>query len=312
MDADVRYTAARVTNTRKLPLDRMSAHVRVKSGSLWLDPLELGVAGGRLAGRLHINGSAQPMVAEVKLDARALELSKLVPATKTARASLGKIHGDIDRKGRGDSVAQLLGTASGNLALLMGKGDISNILLEFAGLDGAEIVKFLMRGDQSVGVRCAATAFDVQRGLMTTRAFVLDTTDTVIYGDGAISLAEETINLKLRPYPKDASILSLRSPLNVGGTFGAPKGSPDMGALAGRAGLAIALGAINPLLALAATVETGPGQDADCGAALRDASAPRAAARVDAGQPSQPAKEDARVLGGPPKGRPGAHYPLGR
>ena len=32
------------------------------------------------------------------------------------------------------------------------------------------------------------------------------------------------------------------------------------------------LGAINPLLALAATVETGPGQDADCVQALAQAS----------------------------------------
>jgi uncharacterized protein involved in outer membrane biogenesis len=183
MDADVRYSAARVTNARQLPLDRISAHVRVKNGSLWLEPLDLGVAGWAPRGQAAHQCSAQPMVAEVKLDGRSLELGKLIPATKTARASFGKVHGDIDLKGRGDSVAQMLGSASGNLALLMGKGQISNILLEFAGLDGAEIVKFLLKGDETVGVRCAATAFDVQRGLMTTRAFVLDTTDTVIYGD---------------------------------------------------------------------------------------------------------------------------------
>lgn len=310
MNADVRYSAARVAHTRQLPLERISVHVQVRNGVLQLDPLDLGVAGGRLVGRLRVDGSASPAVAEVKLDARSLELSKLFPAAESTRASLGKVHGDIDLKGRGDSVAQMLGSASGNFALLMGKGQISNILLEFAGLDGAEIVKFLLRGDQNVAVRCAATAFDVQRGLMTTRAFVLDTTDTVIYGQGAINLADETLNLRLRPYPKDPSILSLRSPLILSGTLADPQGSPDMGALAGRAGLALALGAINPLLALAATVETGPGQDADCGAALREAAAPRAASRAEAAQPAQPARRSGSQPGAPSRGRPGAHYPL--
>ncbi len=51
----------------------------------------------------------------------------------------------------------------------------------------------------------------------------------------------------------------------------------DKGALAGRAGLALALGMINPLLALAATLETGPGVDADCKQVLAQAAAPATA-----------------------------------
>src|SRR5690606_36445567 len=131
-------------------------------------------------------------------------------------------------------------------ALLMGAGQISNILLEFMGLDGGEIIKFLVRGDRNVRLRCAAAAFDVKNGLMTSKAIVLDTVDTVIVGTGQVSLAEETLAIRLEPSPKDVSILSLRSPLTIGGTFGAPTASPDKGALAGRAGIALALAAINP------------------------------------------------------------------
>ena len=50
----------------------------------------------------------------------------------------------------------------------------------------------------------------------------------------------------------------------ITGTFADPSAGPDKTALAGRLGLALALGTVNPLLALAATVETGPGKDADC------------------------------------------------
>jgi len=104
----------------------------------------------------------------------------------------------------------------------------------------------------------------------------------VINGRGNISLANETLDLVLEPAPKDRSILSLRSPLKINGTFAAPSAGPDKGALAGRAGIAIALGVVNPLLALAATIETGPGQDENCAAILKQAAASSAGSRIPA------------------------------
>lgn len=282
MNADVEYSAARITNVRHLPLDRMSVHVKLKDGVLLLEPTDLGVAGGRLAGRIRIDGNSDPAVAQIKLDARALELARLFPTAKLTQASFGRVHGLIDLQGRGNSVAQMLASSSGNVALLMGRGQISNLLLEIAGLDGGEIIKFFITGDKNAELRCAAATFDVNKGLMTSRALVLDTSDTVIYGDGAVSLATESLDLTLHPYPKDKSILALRSPLKVSGTFAKPKAGVDKAALTTRAAFVLALGAINPLLGLVATIETGPGKDADCRTVLQEAAAPAAAARAAA------------------------------
>jgi uncharacterized protein involved in outer membrane biogenesis len=273
MDADVRYSAARISNVRALPLERADIHIQLKAGVLNLDPLKLGVAGGQLSGRLRIDATSEPAAVAVNLDARGLQLNRLFPAVESTRSSLGRVTGNIDLNGRGNSAARMLATASGDVALLMGEGQISNMLLEVAGLDGGEIIKFLLRGDRNVQLRCAAAAFDVKQGMMTSRAIVLDTVDTVILGTGTISLADESLNLVLRPSPKDGSILSLRSPLKITGTFGAPRAGPDKAALAGRAGIALALGALNPLLALAATIETGPGVDANCPQVLAQANA---------------------------------------
>ena len=227
-----------------------------------------------------------PAAFNTKLDVRALQLNQLFPTVETTKTGLGKISGQFDLKGRGNSVAQMLGSASGDVAVLMGKGEISNILLEFMGLDGGEVIKFLLRGDRNVQLRCAAAAFDVKQGLMSSRAIVLDTSDTLITGEGQISLANETLDIVLKPQPKDVSILSLRSPLRIGGTFADMTAGPEKTALAGRAGLALLLGAINPLLALAATIETGPGEDADCADVLTQAAQAKSS-------PSQlPAKND--------------------
>ena len=282
MNADVTYSAADIRHVEQLPLDKGSVHVKLTNGVLQMAPASLGVAGGSLAGHITIDSNAVPAAFETRLDLRAVQLSQLFPTIKTTKSSLGKISGQIDLKGRGNSAAQMLGSASGDVAVLMGKGEISNLLLEFINLNGGEVIKFLLSGDRNVELRCAAAAFDVKQGLMTSKIIVLDTTDTVINGSGHISLANETLDILLYPQPKDQGILSLRSPLKISGTFAAPAAGPDKLALAGRAGLTLALGLINPLLALAATVETGPGKDADCSRVLALAANPKAKAQPQA------------------------------
>lgn len=294
MNADVTYSAADIRHVRALPLDKGNVHVKLTAGVLQLEPVSLGVAGGTVAGSIRIDTNVVPAAFTTKLDVRAVQLNQLFPVVETTKSSFGKISGQFDVTGRGNSVAQMLGSASGDVAVLMGKGQISNLLMEFMGLDGGEIIKFLLRGDRNVELRCAAAAFDVKQGVMTSRAIVLDTTDTVINGRGQVSLANETLDIVLDPSPKDQSILSFRSPLKIGGTFASPSAGPDKAALAGRAAIALALGVINPLLALAATVETGPGQDADCSGILAQAAKPHAKPNAGSKADAKPAATGTR------------------
>ncbi|WPH13006.1 AsmA family protein [Variovorax paradoxus] len=291
MNADVKYAADRIRNVRNVPLDRGSVQVKLNNGVLALDPLDLGVGGGKLAGAIRIDATQNPADIRASLDLRNVQLNRLVPKIETMRSSFSRLDGRINLSGRGNSVASWLGGASGDVAALTGRGRFSNLLLEFMGLDGAEIIKFLLRGDQNVELRCAAMAFDVNKGVMSSRSMVLDTADTVFYATGQANLATEKLDFVVRPEPKDASILSLRSPLVIGGSFGAPTGGVQAGPLAERGLAALVLGALNPLLALAATIETGPGQDADCKGVLSEAQKPSAGAAAAGAAKAKGAKK---------------------
>ena len=113
-------------------------------------------------------------------------------------------------------------------------------------------------------VSCAYGDFGVEEGVARTRSLAFDTTDTVILGEGSISLRDEELDLVLKPRPKDVSPVSLRVPLEVRGTFKDPQLSPQPGPLVARAALAAALFAIAPPAALLALIETGPGKDVGC------------------------------------------------
>ncbi|WP_372015573.1 AsmA family protein [Pseudoxanthomonas sp. 10H] len=265
MDADVRWRAQKI-HAPKLPMiEDMDAHLLLDAGVLRLEPLNFGVAGGDVRSTIRMDARQAPIDTRARIAVRGVELPKLFAQAELAQGAVGRIGGDISLHGRGNSIAAILGSADGDVGLGMGRGRISNLVMELAGLDIAESLKFLLTDDRQVPIRCAFADFGVQDGLMTSRALAFDSTDTIIVGEGTINLEDERLDLLLRPRPKDRSILSLRSPLRVGGTFKDPSFRPDLAALGLRGAIALALGSITPPAALLATFETGPGEDSDCG-----------------------------------------------
>ena len=264
MDADVRWKAQRI-NAPTLPLDDMDAHLKLEDGVLRLDPLNFGVAGGDIRSVIRMDAREATIRTRAQIRARGLDLAKLMPDVKLAQDAIGRVGGDIAITASGNSIARMLATANGDIGLGMGRGQISNLLMEMAGLDIAEALKFMVTKDRKVPVRCAFGDFAVRDGIMTARALAFDTTDTILIGDGTISLRDESFDLRLKPRPKDRSLFVLRSPLLVSGTFKDPSFRPDLKRVGLRAAIALTLASIAPPLALLATIELGPGEDSSCG-----------------------------------------------
>jgi uncharacterized protein involved in outer membrane biogenesis len=264
MDADVRLHASRI-NAPALPLDDMDAHLLLENGVLKLDPLDFGVAQGTIRSIVHMDARSATLHTRADITARGLDLSKLLPQVKLANNAIGHLGGKVSLSGDGNSVAAILSSSDGHAQLGIGRGHISNLLMEMAGIDLAEIIKFKLGGDRLIPLRCAFGDFAIDHGVMTTRALAFDTTDTILVGSGTIDLRDETLRLTIHPRPKDRSLLAFRTPLKLDGTFKHPQLHPDLGRLGLRGGIALTLASIAPPAALLATMEFGPGEDAACG-----------------------------------------------
>jgi len=264
MDADVRLRAQQLV-APGLPLDDMDARLLLEAGVATLDPLDFGVAGGRVRSTIRMDAREETIRTRAQASLRGLELPRLLPDAEMARGAAGKLSGDVALAGHGNSVARMLGNADGNVGLGMGHGRISALTMEWAGLDIFEAVKFMITGDRQIPIRCAFGDFAVKDGIMTARALAFDTTDTIVVGEGTVSLRDETLDLTLRPRPKDRSLFAFRTPLRLTGTFADPSFRPDMARVGLRAAVALTLGSIAPPAALLATLDLGPGEDANCG-----------------------------------------------
>ncbi|MBP6853506.1 MAG: AsmA family protein [Rhodoferax sp.] len=274
VDADVALRVGAIRRARELPLDNLVVRLRLQDALLTLDPIAVGVAGGKLQGSVSLDGRKTPLVARVRLQVRGLRLARLFPTVDLNRNSIGQIHGEFDLTGSGPSVGRMLATANGKVGLVVAGGEISRLMMEQAGLHIWEILQLRLGGDERIRLRCAVADFVVRDGNMHADALVFDTTVTTLRGTGNINLARETLDLRFEQDTKATSPLALRSPLLVRGSFAKPEVGVDKTQVAARAIGAVVLGLINPLLALVPLIDAGPGADSDCGALVRAARAP--------------------------------------
>ena len=263
MDADVTLRAQKVIGTG-VPLDAMLAHLLIKDGVARLDPLDFDAADGRVQSQIRLDASRSVIAASAKIKMRKVDLGKLIPEVPTIRRSEGRIGADIDLKGNGNSIAKMLATSNGRVSFGMGGGKISDLLMAYAGLNIAEILKLKIVGDHDIAIRCVVGDFVAHEGILNASNLVFDSADTVIRGTGDIDLRDEQLDLLLKVRPKERSLLSLRSPLRVKGSFKHASIRPDFKAMGLRGIAAIVLGAIAPPAAELALIEYGGGKDSDC------------------------------------------------
>ena len=305
MDADVRLESKRIARPHALAVESLATHIVLRDGNLRLDPLDFGYAGGHIKSVVDIDGRKRPVQGHLQADVQGLQLAKLVPKdsgdgdgasdgantvqrpepakppkaakpTKTdvkneVKEALGTLYGRAKLDGTGRSVAELLGTSNGHITLAVDGGQVSRLLEELLKLHLSDALRLLGTRNDQVELRCAVGGLEVKDGVIDPKAFVVDTTDSRVEVGGDVSLRDETLGLTVHPLPKDATLFSLRTPIDLKGPMRHPKIHLHPGPIAARVVGAIALGAINPALAILPFVDNGPAKDSNCGQLLAEA-----------------------------------------
>lgn len=277
IDAEIQFSAEKIIRKKELPINKLTANVRLHDGVLSLLPLNFDMAEGNLSSNITLDGSGKAgknaVKATLKATARHLKLKQLFPTLPLLQGSVGEINADVSLSAAGNSVASLLGASNGEIKTLINQGTVSKLLLEEMGLNIGNVILASLAGDKQVKLNCMAADFGVTHGLMQTRSFIIDTDAAMLAVSGNINLAQEQLDLTINTHSKGLRVLSLRAPLYVRGSFKQPRVSVDKGVLAMRAGGAVALAVLAPVAALIPLIKSGPGENSECAKLL-------AAARV--------------------------------
>jgi hypothetical protein len=270
-DADIRFHGRQIV-TERLPVDNMSTHLVIKGGVLTLSPLNFGVAGGNLVSDISLDARNALIASRADIRVQSLQLAQIMPKLKVSKASVGEMDGRVRLTARGNSIAAMLGSANGDTVLVMGEGEVSDLILRLSNLDVANTLLVLMRGDRNIPIRCMVADLAFENGVMRPRQLVFDTMHTTLVGEGKVDFSDEALDLRLVAKPRGNSLLSLRGPINVTGTFTDPSVRPDLKRLTARGAAALVLGAVaTPLAAVVPFVQLGQKQEVHCGPLVQQA-----------------------------------------
>ncbi len=261
MDAKVGLRVARLElGAGTAPITDLAVAVRLENAVLALGELEASVAGGRLDGDVRIDATDRPGRVRASLRVRQVELAKWLPKLRGEPPIASRLNAELTVRGRGDSVADVLARADGRARLALGPGEASRLLLEAAGLDVAEALAVLSTRDRSVRLDCGLADVAIERGVMTPQVMFVDTRDTILTAQGTVDLGRERLAMRIRAAPRDFSPLTLRSPIDVGGSFADPAVSVDRTRIAGTVIASVVLGAVvTPIAALLPLLDFGEG-----------------------------------------------------
>ena len=276
VDADIKFRGTSVTWT-DAPIDNLSTHLLLKDGVVRFEPLDFGIGGGHVVAKVSLDANGQIARSQADIEVRNVELKRIFPRLASPQGTAGRFGGRASFKTQGNTVAAMFASANGEGAMIMHGGEASTLTLVMTNLDLARAAALLLQGDKTSEIRCAVASFGVANGQMVPDLMVIDTTAVTINGAGGIDFREEKYDLHLKAQSKKPSLLALRGPIVVGGTFKTPAIHPEMGPVTVRLGAAAGLASIMPPLALLALVDFGGAPDVDCRALVADAKLPQGA-----------------------------------
>ncbi|MDM0111011.1 AsmA family protein [Variovorax sp. J22R133] len=266
IDAEVDYSAVKLQVPDTLPLESLKASLRLNDSIMKIAPLDFGFAGGTIASRVMLDAREPTIKTDLQVDLQGIRVDKLIPDSQTLAKGAGRFGATLHLTGTGNSIAEAAAKANGRIATMVVNGKVSNLLDAASGLNGGKVIALLAGGDKDIVINCGGAVFDVKSGKGKSSLFVVDTEQTQVLGDGWFDLERERFDMTIAPKPKDFGILSLRTPVRVYGSFKNPEFEIVKGPLMARAGAAIALAVTVPIAALLPLIETGPGENTNCGA----------------------------------------------
>lgn len=269
VDAHLIYHGDHIQN-KNTPFDNINADIVIDHGAIDIKRLSYAIGPGELLlkGTLKPEGKKQ-FAANLALDVKSLPLGKLLQSLG-GKDSQGRMGGHAKLVAQGNSIASLLGNGDGGLSLVIDQGgEITALLPNLLGLKLGSALLSALGLPEKTDLKCFVADLPLHNGIVSTRAFLLQTDDTRTLGGGTINLRSEKLDYHVTTRSTSFSILSLPGRVNISGPLRAPSVLPGA-EIIGRAAATVALAAAFPPALVLPTIQFGVGKGSLCEHALED------------------------------------------
>lgn len=218
INVDARIAANTLTYEARHLAD-FAVAARLRAGQVAVSDLSFAFAGGKVAA----SGAAQSVAEGSRItvdamlsDAKAGSIAHALDGEGDAAEIAGRLDGRLTLEMTGATLAAALKTSRGAAVLGMVDGRIARDLIERASTDLRTLFR---KGEGWAQLSCALGTVRLQDGMAMIATMRLRTPDTTLTGEGQVDLVNKSVDVTVQTESGATSLLALRLPLRVSGTF---------------------------------------------------------------------------------------------
>jgi len=204
------------------PMGRLKLGARLEAGRLRLAPLVMREAGSVLRAQGEIDARSATPSYSLQAELQRYDLTPLMRSFKLEAVGTASLDARTALRSRGVGEAAIANLA-GTFDIASYGSDVAAGALASLGFGLLDLS--LRRLDQASAskVNCAVGVFDVDRGMMKSRALFIDTTRLRLTGNLDVNLVTHRVDGGLRPHPKNPQLFAVNTPVDLSGTLEDPK-----------------------------------------------------------------------------------------
>ena len=224
----------------------------INDGSLIIEPISFTESQGAIVGHLHLNPADDNYRLDTRLDIENIHFG-LLSKPGEDRQILPTLTGNIEIRGAGNTIHEIMAVSNGKLSLRQGAGKLGGgITSRFFGDLFSQILQALnpmAAKETHTNLECAFYDISVVNGLATIDRIAVQTDKVAMAASGSVNFQNEKLKLTLNAKPRKGFGISVggiaNSFFNVGGTLKKPALGINTKGTVTTTGAAIATGGLS-------------------------------------------------------------------
>ena len=214
---------------KKKAAGRGELHITAKNRRLAIERLELGLPGGKISMRNAIWPDGGGLGSSLDLEIRNFSYGFLTrEKPKGPMRSQGVLSMRLSLISQAPKASDLLGRADGVFQVGLWPKDLETASFDLWAANLLFALLDSLAAKTGSHVNCAVGNFVMEKGLMTSKELIIDTSKVRVSGEAKLNFAKRTITVKLQPRAKQPQFFNLETPIHISGTFeqGFGRGEP--------------------------------------------------------------------------------------
>jgi uncharacterized protein involved in outer membrane biogenesis len=219
-DARMAFRIKRIVSAKGVsPILSAKGVLAIDHQLLTLSDLDARLPHGRVEGKLTVDQRGDRKVPMVDINLR-LRGSSVQDLAGGGGDFSGNVSARARLRGPGTTIRAAVGNANGTIGFVARDGQLPQGIAAALGFDAARAL--LAKDGERAGLRCVVLKLDVTRGHGRIDPMIVDTTASLLRGQGSVVFPGETLNIRLTGTPKQHALLRVPGSAYMTGTIERP------------------------------------------------------------------------------------------